>query len=244
MGVHDGHRMRIRERLRKGSLLEHELLEILLFNGVPRQNTNELAHRLLARFGSLANVFSASMDELEQVDGVGTSLAAYIYASGLCYETYYNHKLQPNFRPKEYDNEEFLSFVQELYSDTDREVLDLYALDENSRITVSKRFSQDSLFNVAVAPEEIAAFLTKNRACGMVMVHNHPLGDAEPSKSDDYMTVQCQMICSMQNVLLCDHVIYSPNGIYSYYKNGRLRDIAARYSVQNVLNAAFQEEKK
>ena len=244
MGIHDGHRMRIRERLRKGSLLEHEMLEVLLFNGVPRLNTNEIAHRLLARFGSLPGVFCATMDELEQVEGVGTSLASYIHTAGLCYEVYYNHRVQPKFRPREYRPEEFLSYVKEIYVDTDREVLDIYVLDENSRIVVSKRFSQDSLFNVEVSPEEIAGFLTENRASGMIMVHNHPFGDAQPSQSDDYMTVQCQLICSMQNVLLCDHVIYSSKEVYSYYRSGRLKDIAAQYSVHNVLKAAFKEEEK
>ena len=100
MGIHDGHRKRLRERLRKENVLSHEALEAFLFNGVPRMNTNELAHKLLARFGSLANVFCASMDELQQVDGVGESLASYIYTAGLCYEQFYNHKVQPKSRPK------------------------------------------------------------------------------------------------------------------------------------------------
>ena len=81
MGVHDGHR----ERLRK-SYLEHGLmsmndinaLELLLFYAIPRRDTNEIAHHLLERFGSLDAVFSAPVEELREVDGIGESAAALI----------------------------------------------------------------------------------------------------------------------------------------------------------------------
>ena len=81
MGVHDGHR----ERLRK-SFLEHGLqgmhdinaLELLLFYAIPRRDTNEIAHHLLERFGTLDGVFSASSEELCEVDGIGENAAALI----------------------------------------------------------------------------------------------------------------------------------------------------------------------
>ncbi len=242
MGLHDGHRMRMREKLEKGSLLEHEILEVMLFNGVPRLNTNDIAHRLLAEFGSVANVFGASIEQLTQVDGVGKSLASYIHVSGLCYKLFYKAKVEPDFRPKEYNADEFLSFVKEMYSDVDREVLDVYALDENSRIIVTKRFSQDSLFNVEVSPEEISKFIMQNQVSGIVMVHNHPLGEAKPSESDDQMTMKCQLMCSLQNVLLCDHIIYAKGEVYSYYRSGFLKKISERYSVQGVLSNGLPTE--
>ena len=71
MSEHDGHRHRIIEKLDTGVLCEHELLEILLFNALPRRNTNDLAHRLLTAFGSIRGVFSASVEQLKLVDGVG-----------------------------------------------------------------------------------------------------------------------------------------------------------------------------
>ncbi len=239
MGVHDGHRARIRERLSEGIVMEHEILEILLFNAVPRLNTNELAHRLLAAFGSIPGVFSASMQQLQEVEGIGASLAAYIHCCGLCFERCYAMKIQPRGGQRSYETESFIEYVLETYGQVDREILDLYALDETSNIVMCKRFTQDSLFNVEVSPEQISKFLTDNKVSGLVMVHNHPFGIAEPSESDDFMTMKCQLICSLQNVLLCDHVIYSPKGVYSYYRNGRLQDISARYSVNNILSTAF-----
>ena len=75
---HAGHRKRLIEKLEKGMLHEHEVLEALLFNAVPRKNTNDLAHRLLAEFGSVPAVLEAPISLLKKVDGVGESVAAYI----------------------------------------------------------------------------------------------------------------------------------------------------------------------
>ena len=67
MGIHDGHRDRMRDKLIKNGeevLHDHEILEMLLYHSVPRKDTNELAHRLIEHFGSLSGVFSASVDAL------------------------------------------------------------------------------------------------------------------------------------------------------------------------------------
>lgn len=241
MGVHDGHRARMREKLKNGTrLLDHEVLEVFLFNAVPRMNTNELAHRLIAEFGSLAGVFCATMEQLCEVEGVGDSLAAYIYTAGQCYEKFFEMKMKPHLELHTYTTDSFIDYVQKAYVTVDREVFDLYAIGENSNIMLCKRFSQDSLFNVEVSPEEISKFIMQNQVSGIVMVHNHPLGDATPSESDDQMTMKCQLMCSLQNVLLCDHVIYAKDGVYSYYKSGFLKKISERYSVKGVLSNGLE----
>ena len=78
MGVHDGHRERLRQRfLRHGldSFDDHNVLELLLFYCLPRRDTNELAHHLLERFGSLAGVFDARYEELLKTEGIGENAA-------------------------------------------------------------------------------------------------------------------------------------------------------------------------
>jgi len=73
------------------------------------------------------------------------------------------------------------------------------------------------------------------------MVHNHPYGEAIPSDSDDRMTKNCQMLCSMHNRLFCDHITYAPNGMYSYYLSGRMKDISQNYSVCKFLEDEEEE---
>ena len=70
--MHEGHRKRMYEKLKNGDgLYDHEILEILLFNAIPRKNTNPVAHELIKTFGSLSGVFAAEPERLMTVDGVG-----------------------------------------------------------------------------------------------------------------------------------------------------------------------------
>ena len=74
MGVHDGHRERLRRRFLENGLdgfNELNALELLLFYAIPRRDTNELAHALIDRFGSLQGVFEASPQELGETPGIG-----------------------------------------------------------------------------------------------------------------------------------------------------------------------------
>jgi DNA repair protein RadC len=89
MTDHSGHRKRIIAKLDKNVLLEHELLEIFLFNAIPRRNTNDIAHRLLARFKSIRGVLDASVAELKTVEGVGENVAAYLVTAGAFFKKYY-----------------------------------------------------------------------------------------------------------------------------------------------------------
>ena len=78
MGVHDGHRERLKERFIEHGLTsfnELNALEMLLFYAIPRKDTNPIAHALLDRFGSLNAVFDASVRELCEVEGIGQNAA-------------------------------------------------------------------------------------------------------------------------------------------------------------------------
>lgn len=78
MGVHDGHRARMKARFVRNGLDnfdDHSVLELLLFYAVPRRDVNELAHALLDHFGTLDAVFEASCEDMMRVPGVGENVA-------------------------------------------------------------------------------------------------------------------------------------------------------------------------
>lgn len=233
MFEHEGHRARIIQKLDSGSLLDHEILEILLFNAVPRRNTNDLAHRLLAEFKTIMGVFSASVEQLQQVDGVGANVAAYLRCIGIFYNKYYNE--QEEEFPFEYKKQAFVGYIKHRYKKLNREVMDVYFMDSNGQLYGKERFAEDSLFSVEISTEELAALLAEKKPSGIVMVHNHPLGVAKPSAEDDYVTKKVQLLCSMQNVLFCDHLIYGEDGVYSYAASGSLQKISKECSVHSLL---------
>ena len=79
--LHQGHRQRLRNRFMQEGLdhfEQHNMLELLLFYSIPQRDTNEVAHRLLNRFGTISDVLNAPVEELETVEGVGHSSALLI----------------------------------------------------------------------------------------------------------------------------------------------------------------------
>ena len=96
--THDGHRKRMRERILANgpeSLQPHELVEFLLFYAIPRRNVNPLAHQLLDHFDTLQNLYSATMEDLLQVDGVNPQTAEYLTRIGAAVLEY----MQPDAKP-------------------------------------------------------------------------------------------------------------------------------------------------
>lgn len=228
--MHEGHRSRIRQKLDTETLADHELLEIVLFTGLKRKNTNDLAHRLLIRFGSFWSVLNAPFKELCQVEGVGESLAGFLSSLGKIYSRIDEDCKKPIRYYGRFDTVSFLPFVKEVYQHIGVEIAELYLLDGESRVITSKRFSTRSIDSVQLEANELSAFLSTEGASGVVLVHNHPFGDANVSEADNRMTVKLQMLCSMHNLLFCDHIVYAPKGVYSYYLNGDLKRVADKYS--------------
>ncbi|MBQ8685512.1 MAG: RadC family protein [Clostridia bacterium] len=225
---HSGHRERLRAKLDTGALCDHEYLELLLFYAIPRQNTNGLAHRLLAEFGSVPKVLQASSERLQRVQGVGSSVASFLSTIGKIVDWTAGSATSQARYPETFDYEQFLAYIKHEYKNRTYEGLDLYLLDRNNGIFLRKQFSSNSLGRVAVAPEEIMKTIISEEASGVVLVHNHPTGTCKPSLADDKTTRKLQIQCSMTNVILCDHFIYAPDGIYSYYQSGALQEMSAQ----------------
>ena len=81
-GLHDGHRDRVkREFLQKGFDMNtppHKIMEVLLFYSIPRKDTNEMAHELLNRFGSISGILDAPAEEIVKIPGISTNTAAFL----------------------------------------------------------------------------------------------------------------------------------------------------------------------
>lgn len=230
---HEGHRKRIIQKLETGTLLDHELLEILLFPSLPRRNTNDIAHRLLQKFGSIQEVFSASLEELKKVKGIGESTAANLRCIGIIYNKYFPMKKE-NYEGR-YDPKNFLSYVYERYGVVDCEVFDVYCIGKGNEISKRKRFTDDDGMTAKISASSLSKLLTEEKPSGIILVHNHPNGAAKPSQTDNETTSLCQVVCNMHGVVFCDHLIYSAYGVYSYYASGKLKEIGKMFSLEKLI---------
>ena len=232
--MHEGHRQRMMQRLENqpDGLQDHELLEILLFNAIPRKNTNEIAHALLDAFGTLSAVFSAHLDELVKVAGVGRGTASYIKCVGALLA-----RVAPaeDNRSVVYNSAQFGAELVKRYRNLSAEVVEIYCLDVHSAIRSSRRFSTGNSDKVLMQPEEESSFIISQNPRGVVLAHNH-LGQSNlPSDADDRFTAQIQLLCSMNNIRLVDHLIVSKSGAYSYFLSGRLETIKSQFNVNTVI---------
>lgn len=228
--MHEGHRQRMLDRLAQNpeGLQEHEVLEILLYNAVPRKNTNPVAHNLISSFGSLERVFQAGVDQLMTVEGVGRATAEYLRCIALCYEKIVSSK---NVVPVSFNVKTFSEYAVERFKGCTDEFIDIYCLDKSMRITFRKTFTSFEASKATVGTGEISRIIVAQAPFALVAAHNHPNASSEPSRQDDAFTVQLQMLCSMHNVKLYDHIIVGRDGFYSYCFVGRMEEKIGRAHV-------------
>lgn len=227
MAEHSGHRQRLMKKLKEDKLTKHEYLEMLLFNAMPRRNTNDLAHRLYSEFGSVKNVLNASYERLIQVDGVGESVALYIVCLGKILQQCENEKQDETpCTIAVYEYSTFLTFIKQEYAHLQHERLDVYLLDADSKIIGRKSSSIAHAGEVLVAPEFFVDLFKMYSPSGIVLVHNHPKGSCTPSNVDNLSTSRVQELCKIYNILFCEHFVYGLDGVYSYVKNKRVDTFA------------------
>ena len=233
--MHEGHRQRLYEKLREGATLaDHEILEILLFNALPRVNTNPIAHRLIDRFCTLGGVLAAPYEQLITVEGVGANAAHAIkLAKSL------NDRLILNAPKANLGNYgSIYQFVRERLCNQQVEVVELYCLERDATILQQFSFTSYDAHKITLAPQVIVDIITMVRPDALVAAHNHPTSDCVPSETDDDFTRQLQIVCSMNNVNLVDHCIYSnkTDKLYSYFDSGMIDVIKRDFSATKILS--------
>lgn len=231
--MHEGHRKRMLARLAEGGKMEeHELLEILLYNAIPRKNTNEIAHGLLSAFGTVEAVLQAGEEALMQVPGVGAETAAYLSLIGLFYARL---RESGTSVPRIYNLRGFNEFLGKRFAGKEEEIAELYCMDAQQHISLNKRFTSHSPGHVDIDFEELSRAVLSVHPVGVVFAHNHPHAPCHPSAKDDAFTAQMAMFCSMYNIHLYDHIIVGEDGVYSYFMLGKMDEIRREFSVASLI---------
>lgn len=211
--LHSGHRQRLIDKIEKGNVCQHEYLEALLFSALPRKNTNDIAHRLLAEFGSIQNVLYAPIPALERVEGVGRNVAAFLHVVGVCLK---GIERKADAFPDKFEVKTFLPFLKKRYENITTETLEFFIVDDKGRICSSQNFISKKSGSICVESYLISEYFSMHKGSGVIMVHNHPFGESKPSHYDDVTTANCKELAIVHNLAFIDHYICAPDGIYSY----------------------------
>ena len=223
MPEHDGHRERLRRRFLKtglDSFEPHEILELLLTYVIPRRDTNPIAHALLNKFGTLDKVFDATASDLMAVDGIGESAALFLRLLPEVFRQYsISHQDTENPKISLTNSIAVCKFMIPYFVGLNVEVCYLIALDNNAAPIRVENIATGTVSAVTPYFRNIVDKLLVCNASGAILCHNHPSGNAAPSKNDIGFTVDLDYLLESTDIPLLDHIIIGSHDYYSFAEN-------------------------
>ncbi len=224
MSLHDGHRGRLRQRfLAEG--LDHfsdvQVLELLLFYAIARQDTNPIAHRLLEHFGSLSQVLEAPVEELCKVEGVGENTAVYLRLVTQVGRYYLKDrtskvKVLPTL-------ESCAQYLQPYFFGQNVETVYLLCLDAKCKLLCCKKIAQGDVNSTDLSIRKIVETALNANASSVLLAHNHPGGMAIPSYEDIHTTQNVAAALRAVDVNFVDHLVICDDDYVSLMQSGYLK---------------------
>ena len=220
---HAGHRERLRARYRTHpeTVTDHELLELLLFYAIPQKDTNELAHRLLERFGNLSGVLYASTDQIRCVEGMGEiSSLMFPMMQDLFRRHMTERVVDVQQIPTSYSVEAIADRYLPIFERQTVERSMVIGLDSCFRVIGDSWVGSGTFDSSEIKMSDVSDFVTYNKPRYVILVHNHPSGIGLPSEPDFVATEQVGKFLSCLDVDLLDHLIFDGRGDYlSFYQS-------------------------
>ena len=224
MTLHKGHRERLKKRFLEEGLdnfSDHQVLEILLYYCIPRIDTNEIAHDLINRFGSLPAVLEATPEELQKVSGIGKNSAVFLsLVSAAC--RYYQVDKTRISKPLTSLDQIGQKFVAR-FAGRRNEMIYLLCLDAKCKEICCRLLAEGSVNCAGVSVRKIAEQALAVNATSVVLAHNHPSGVAVPSTDDVSTTYQTARALKAVGVDLLDHIVVADDDYISMVLSGYYR---------------------
>ncbi len=218
-----GHRARMRTKLLKSgpdALLDHELLEMVLFLALPRRDTKPIARALLARFGSFAGAIAAPVAELRRLEGLGDAgLAALKLVQGAALRLASAEVLD---KPLLNNWDRLLAYLNASLARERIEQFRVLYLDSKNRLIADEAQARGTVNHTPVYPREIVKRALEVHATALILVHNHPSGDPTPSRADIEMTAAVKQAAGVLEIVLHDHLIVGNGRHLSLRREGLL----------------------
>lgn len=227
--VHAGHRQRLLDTIIKAGIdkvSDIVALEFILTYVIPRADTNEIAHFLLDRFGSIPEVLNADWRLLAEVEGMGETSAKKLHAFVDIFD-FYNDSLLAKRYSFRYRSD-ISDYFEHLLRFKNVETSYIIGIDASFRVKSAMKMATGGMVSVGIAPHEVAKFATSVRPTYVYLAHNHPQGSSKPSQADIDGTKLIGDLLKSLNIELIDHIIVGIDGIYGIKTEGFYRIFESR----------------
>lgn len=217
------HRKRLRERFMSGgsaAMPDYELLELILFRSIPRQDVKPLARTLMDNFGDFNRVLTAPEDRLRQIKGVGDSVITDLKILEACAHRMARARVMQRQVISGWDA--LLDYCHTTMAHRETEQFRVFYLDRKNVLIADEEQAKGTVDHVPVYPREVAKRALELNASALILVHNHPSGDPTPSQSDIDMTNRIQDACTALGLTLHDHLIIGKSTELSFRSQGYL----------------------
>jgi DNA repair protein RadC len=202
------HRARLRARFLDGgaaAMPDYELLELVLFRAIPRQDVKPLARLLLDTFGDFNRVIAASPARLNLVKGVGPAVVLELKLVEAAAQRMMRARVIQ--KPVLSSWDALLDYCHTAMAHRETEQFRVLFLDRKNVLIADEEQAKGTVDHVPVYPREIVKRALELNASALILVHNHPSGDPTPSDADITMTAQVQDACQALGLVLHDHLI-------------------------------------
>lgn len=216
-----GHRDRVRDKFIHDdgtTMADYELLELILFAAIPRVDVKPLAKNLIAQFGSLADVLTADLDELEAVNGIKRNSAIHLKSFQAASKRLAKQRLDD--RPVLGAWQDLIDYCYTAMAHEKKEQFRILFLN-NRNVLIKDEVQQVGTINhTPVYPREVVKRALELGATALILLHNHPSGDPKPSKDDIKMTQVIIDAAKGVGITIHDHIIIGKAGPYSFRNAG------------------------
>ena len=218
---HNFHRKHMRERFHEAGfrgMADHNVLEMLLYFGSPRKDTNDIAHDLINRFGSYADVFEANLHDLMKVKGM-TETAAYLIKMIIPFYNRYVDNLSER-KPSPFTTEEIVEFLRPKYHEGScRERVFVLCYDSSGHLITCRLLNEGDISSAAFDIREFGRIVLETNCSSVIISHNHPHSMSLPSNDDIAVTRKVIDLLDALKVTLIDHIIVDDEGYTSMAKH-------------------------
>ena len=217
------HRKRLRARFMEGgasAMPDYELLELVLFRAIPRQDVKPLARRLLDTFGDFNRVVAAPAERLRAVPGVGEAVVQELKVVEAAAHRMARSRVLG--RPVISSWDAVLDYCHTTMAHRETEQFRILFLDRKNVLIADEEQGRGTVDHVPVYPREVAKRALALNASSLILVHNHPSGDPTPSEADIAMTRRIRDAVDAIGVTLHDHLIIGQSRELSFRSSGLL----------------------